>query len=262
VWPAADVFTLLPDNIQETFGLVVVEAMAAGLPVVGSDWDGYRDLVADGETGFLVPTRMVRGATAGATGRLMFGGVNYDHFLAEVSQAAAVDPAAAAEAMTRLVGDDALRRRMGEAGRRLAVERFAWEHVIRAYESLWAEQQRELANRPPTAAPGPVRYPTPERSFAGYPTAWLDDTSTVRAADGAVALLAPLLNMSLTSLAAGRRCRDPRAVADALRAASEPRSVGELAAALERAGASAEAARATLAWLLKYGLLAPARVEA
>ena len=64
VWHAADVFVSPSDNIQETFGLAVLEAMASGLPVVASDWDGYRDLVADGETGFLVPTAMVEGATS------------------------------------------------------------------------------------------------------------------------------------------------------------------------------------------------------
>src|SRR5262249_2236179 len=51
VWHSADLFLSLPDNIQETFGLVVLEAMASGLPVVGSDWDGYRDLIVQGETG-------------------------------------------------------------------------------------------------------------------------------------------------------------------------------------------------------------------
>ena len=141
---------------------------------------------------------MVRGATAGATGRLLFGGSGYDRFLAECSQAAAVDPAAAADALTRLVADVGLRERMGAAGRRRAVERFAWEHVIRAYESLWTDQQRELAKHP-AAAPGPVRYPPPERSFAGYPTAWLDDASMVRAAEGAAPLLTPLLTMPLTN---------------------------------------------------------------
>ena len=105
VWHAADVFVSLPDNIQETFGLVVLEAMASGLPVVGSDWDGYRDLIEDGSTGWLVPTRMVRGATVESTARFLFGQVNYDHFLAECSQAAAVDSAAAADALTRLVSD-------------------------------------------------------------------------------------------------------------------------------------------------------------
>src|SRR5262249_39042651 len=53
---AADVFVSPVDNLQETFGIAVVEAMAAGLPVVASDWSGYRDLVVDGETGFLVPS--------------------------------------------------------------------------------------------------------------------------------------------------------------------------------------------------------------
>ena len=110
----------------------------------------------------------------------------------------------------------------------------------------------------PAAAPGPVRYPPPERSFDGYPTAWLDDASMVRAAEGAAPLLTPLLTMPLTNPAAERRCRDAGAVAEVLRAAAGPRTVGELAAVLGRAGADPEAARATVAWLLKYGLLVPA----
>ncbi len=57
LYGAADVFLSLSDNIQETFGLTVVEALAAGLPVVASDWDGYKALVRDGISGYLVPTR-------------------------------------------------------------------------------------------------------------------------------------------------------------------------------------------------------------
>ena len=44
-YAAADIFVSLSDNIQETFGLTPVEAMAAGLPVVASDWDGYRETI-------------------------------------------------------------------------------------------------------------------------------------------------------------------------------------------------------------------------
>ena len=60
LFAAADVFVAISDNLQETFGISVVEAMASGLPVVAADWDGYRDLVTHGETGLLVPTFLPR----------------------------------------------------------------------------------------------------------------------------------------------------------------------------------------------------------
>ena len=256
VWPAADVVISLPDNIQETFGLVVVEGMATGVPVVGSDWDGYKDLVVDGETGYLVPTRMVRGAASGTTGRLLAGQVNYDYFLAECCQTVAVDPEGAAAAVARLVADDALRARLGAAGRARAEARFAWRHVVRAYEELWADQARELAAAATPAPAGPVRYPPPDVSFDGYPTGWLDDASPVVATAGAAGRLAVRLGQPLTNLVAYRRCADPAVLADLLGSVATPRPVGELAAALEAKGFDAEMSRATVAWLLKYGLLA------
>lgn len=57
-WAGADVFCSLSDNIQETFGITPIEAMAAGLPVVVSDWDGYKDTVRDGIDGYRIPTLM------------------------------------------------------------------------------------------------------------------------------------------------------------------------------------------------------------
>lgn len=259
-WRAADVFVSLPDNVQETFGLVMAEGMASGLPVIGSDWDGYRDIVADGETGYLVPTRMVRGATAEATTRLLFGQVSYDRFLAECSQAAVVDPSAAADALTRLVADSDLRRRMGAAGRARAVDHFRWERVVRAYEALWAEQERAVRDWAPGRRPhaGPALYPAPEQTFAGYPSGWVGDADRVMATPGAADQAATFAGLPLTNLAAERRCQDPKMLAGVLRAADRPRTVGELAAELERTGADPAAARATLAWLLKYGLLVPA----
>lgn len=246
-WHAADVFASLPDNLQETFGLVVTEAMAGGLPVLGSDWDGYRDLIEPGVTGLTVPTRMVRGATAGSPARLLAGQTNYDHFLAETSQTITVDPAAAAAALTRLVADPGLRQALGGAGRRLAVERFGWDVVVRAYEELWAWQRREV--RP--AAGGPARFPAPERAFAGYPTAWLGDADVVRATPAAAERLGSVWDFPLTHHAADRRHPDAAAVRAALRAAEPGRPLGEVCDDL----GGGERARATAAWLLKYGLL-------
>jgi glycosyltransferase involved in cell wall biosynthesis len=255
VWPAADIFISLPENIQETFGLVVIEAMAAGLPVVGSDWDGYRDLIAEGETGFRIPTRMVKGATVGATSRLLFGGEKYDLFLAETSQAATVDVAAASDAVTRLVTDDALRTRMGTAGRAAALEKFTWEKVIQAYEALWAEQQAEVLKAKPAVGRGPVRYPPPEKSFAGYPSQWVDDNTRLVAAPDAVAILDVITTLPLTTHSAERRCADPARVKEIVGLAEIPRPIAKLAAKLETGGTDPEAARATIAWLLKYAVL-------
>ncbi len=266
VWHAADVFTSLADSIQETFGLVIVEAMASGLPVVASEWDGYRDLVADGETGLLVPTCMVRDATADATLRLLLGATDYDGFLAECSQAVTVDPEAACEAYGRLLRDAALRRRMGEAGRRRALERFTWARVVGAYEELWREQDAERRARVergparPSSA-GPPCYPAPEVSFGGYPTRWLDEGSQVEATPGAEAQLARFLTLSLCNYAGQRRVCDEGVLRALLAAAAVPRSVGELEDVLRSHGAAHEPARATLAWLLKYGLLRSAKAS-
>ena len=64
---AADILVMPTDNTQETFGLSLVEAHAAGLPVVASRYDGYKDIVRDGVDGFLVETMELREAMEEAT---------------------------------------------------------------------------------------------------------------------------------------------------------------------------------------------------
>jgi glycosyltransferase involved in cell wall biosynthesis len=258
VWHAADLFVSPSDNIQETFGVAVLEAMASGLAVVASDWDGYRDLVQHGQTGLLVPTAMVEGATAGATARLLTGELTYDHFLAEVSQATVVDVPAFGAALARSVGDEAMRRRMGEAGRRRACEHFAWRHVIHSYEQLWRDQEAERSARaragrataPALDRAGPAVYPNPERTFAEYPTSRLSGSDALAAAPGASDSLSALLAMPLTHHAAGRRVTDAGLLRVAL--ALLPCMVEDLDRFWSRSGVDHATGRATLAWMLKY----------
>jgi glycosyltransferase involved in cell wall biosynthesis len=264
VWHAADVFTSLSDNIQETFGLVILEAMACGLPVLASDWDGYRDLVADGETGYLVPTWMVRDALADATSRLLtLGELDYDGFLAECCQAVAVNVPAAAAGYARLLADADLRRRLGAAGRQRVLERFTWAGVVQAYEALWRSQEalRQAQHRSASAGPrrGPARYPVPEVSFADYTTEVVDAPDELQAVPGAAGLLERLLATPMTSMAGHCRLQEAQALRELLARADAPRSVAELDQELARFGASLPAGRATLAWMLKYGLLHLAR---
>ncbi|MNK54944.1 putative glycosyltransferase EpsD [compost metagenome] len=85
-----DLFALATQ--QEASGTVFVEAQASGLPVVGTNVGGVSEMFRDGETGILVPPK---------------------------------DPVALTEALQRLIDDPALRRRMGEAGRRMV-----WEEAV------------------------------------------------------------------------------------------------------------------------------------
>jgi starch synthase len=86
-WAAADVFTSLADNVQESFGLTPLEAMAAGLPCVVSDWNGYRDTVRDGVDGYRIPTVMPSaGAGLDLAQRYDDGVDNYDHYCGHTSQ--------------------------------------------------------------------------------------------------------------------------------------------------------------------------------
>ena len=81
------------------------------------------------------------------TSRLVFGEIGHEEFVAQCNQAAAVDVEASAAAYARLIGDASLRQQMGEMGRRRAVEQFAWPRIIRSYERLWGEQERERLAR-------------------------------------------------------------------------------------------------------------------
>ncbi|MGR0185186.1 glycosyltransferase family 4 protein [Azospirillum aestuarii] len=176
IWAAADLFTSLVDNVQETFGISPVEAMAAGLPCVVTDWNGYRETVRDGVDGFRVPTILPPpGAGPDFADRYAAGLDTYDFYIGRVSQVSAVDVAAAADAYTRLAADPALRRRMGEAGRARAIAAFDWRAIIPQYLDVWrqlAEIRNHAAERTPRRPDrdgNPLR-PDPLRMFASYPT--------------------------------------------------------------------------------------------
>ncbi|MEO8076967.1 MAG: glycosyltransferase [Acidobacteriota bacterium] len=92
---AFDIFVM--SSITEGLGTSLLDAMAAGKPVVATAVGGIPEVVVDGETGFLVPPR---------------------------------DHAAMAGAIERLLTDEPLRRRMGEAGRARVRTRFSAERMV------------------------------------------------------------------------------------------------------------------------------------
>lgn len=195
-WHGADVFTSLVDNIQETFGLTPLEAMAAGLPVVVSDYDGYRESVPEGVAGFRIATTQ---PPAGAGLDLMDMHadhmVSYRDYVGTASALIGVDVGAAARAYERLARDASLRQRMGQAGRSHVRKHYDWRGLVPRYQALFEDLGRvrraagaaESAQRAASAAQAArglgARHPRrsdPFHSFSHYPTLTLEASLRVR----------------------------------------------------------------------------------
>jgi glycosyltransferase involved in cell wall biosynthesis len=189
LWAASDIFLSLVDNIQETFGLTPLEAMAAGRPVVASDWDGYRFTVRHGVEGFLIPTLIGPAGGLGASMimRHVFETQSYQSYVGAVAQHTAVHVGRAAEALARLIADPELRRRMGEAGRQRVRESFDWKVVAPQMNALVDElaRRRAAGQEPPTRHKAHPVKGDPFRDFAGFASAVLTPQTRLALTPGA-----------------------------------------------------------------------------
>ena len=140
LWASGDAFISLIDNMQESFGLTPIEAMAAGLPRIISDWDGYRDSVTHGEDGFLIPTTLPPAGQGEALASLLLSGKEmYGGFLGKNALTTGVDAQAAADAIAALALNPDLGRRMAAKAKE-RVQNYNWKNIIPKYEVLWGEQ--------------------------------------------------------------------------------------------------------------------------
>jgi starch synthase len=98
-------------SVYEPFGLINLEAMACQAPVVASAVGGILEVVEDGKTGLLVPP---------------------------------ADAAALAAALDRVLGNPALGRAMGQAGRRRVEDKFSWASVAERTEQVYGDAIAEF----------------------------------------------------------------------------------------------------------------------
>lgn len=108
VLASSDVFVC--PSVYEPLGIVNLEAMAMGLPVVGSATGGIPDVIVDGETGYLVPIEQLQDGTGTP--------IEPEKFAADL-----------AERLTALVMDAELTARMGKAARQRVEKHFAWSAI-------------------------------------------------------------------------------------------------------------------------------------
>jgi glycogen synthase len=105
-------------SIYEPFGIINLEAMACETAVVVSSVGGIKEVVVDGETGFLVPLEQMNGSPFEAT--------NPEKFARDL-----------AARINQLMNDRQLRERFGKAGRKRVEERFAWSAIAQKTKALY-----------------------------------------------------------------------------------------------------------------------------
>jgi len=110
-------------SIYEPFGIINLEAMACGTPVVASAVGGIPEVVIDGETGVLVPLEQQQESP--------FEPVDPQKFSADL-----------AAAINHLLRDGALRERMARAGRARVEREFAWPAIARQTADLYSSIRR------------------------------------------------------------------------------------------------------------------------
>lgn len=178
-WATADIFMSLSDNIQETFGLTPLEAMASGLPVICSDWNGYRATVRHEVDGFRIPTIAPPPGCGEDLARDHWNELlQYNSFIARAAMSTSVDVDICTRTLLQLIENPTLRKQLGAAGLARAQNEFDWRHVIAKYEALWndlaARRQvdAELAQRRKDSPANPLSI-DPFRLFAHYATSTL-----------------------------------------------------------------------------------------
>lgn len=112
----SDVF--ITPSVYEPLGIVNLEAMALGLPVVGTATGGIPDVIVDGETGFLVPIEQLDDGTGTP--------LNPEQFEKDM-----------AERLMRVLNDPEMAQRMGQAGLERARREFSWEAIGEKTKALY-----------------------------------------------------------------------------------------------------------------------------
>ncbi|MGB9201636.1 glycosyltransferase family 4 protein [Methanobacterium sp.] len=104
-YKSADIFSLPSTNMAESFGIVNLEAMASGVPLVGSNLGGIPDIIHEGENGLL---------------------------------AKPCDYQSLANSLLKLLKDDDLRLKMGNNGKRMVAD-YSWDKIARTTEDLYRD---------------------------------------------------------------------------------------------------------------------------
>ena len=168
----ANIFISLSDNIQETFGLTVIEAMAAELPCIVSDWNGYKDLVKETETGYLIPTRYAGGYDNEINQvdiEYKIEKINFDYMIGLKSMKTIIDENALINKLEILINNKDLRESMGRNSKERWRNLYTWSIVSEQYRDLWINL-KEIRESCTKSIESVSFHPPIDYVFKHYPT--------------------------------------------------------------------------------------------
>ena len=289
LYAAADIFVTPSDNLQETFGITILEAGAYGLPVLASNFDGYRDTLVQGETGFMATSIGPRNTDL--TDSLAHFWFDNQYHL-QLAQQTVVNVPEMACYLSDLMQNKALRLKMGQAGRKRVESLFVWEKIIPQYVKMWEDLRNQPvlpmspvplgALGPPVSPVSPVSAPSPLSPLSSGPPCSNDLSGKPHPAQLAYAqLFAGHFELSLNENMRVRWSRAGEALYRGFEApvfyagvekmlppelqqqllrglmfqARKPVSVGELVRHLNGAGRFGEQADFIVLWALKHDFL-------
>jgi glycosyltransferase involved in cell wall biosynthesis len=122
---AADIFVSLASNPQESFGIVLLEALAAGLPIVATDWNGYPEVLPPFYKQFFVET-----IASHEVARVL----NWK----QLSDAVAPNFGGIVAQLLRFINEPQLRQELGKQGQKY-VDKFSWRSIAEQFVGRWRE---------------------------------------------------------------------------------------------------------------------------
>ena len=178
---SADIFLSLVDNFQETFGLTPLEGMAAGIPAVVSDWNGYRDTVRNGLDGFTVPTvTLDKGNGQDLLYHYYAQVINYDQFLAYSSQTVSIDIQSCINSLSELILNESIRKKMSKSAKKRAETEFSWDKIMIQYCDLRDHLNKKRSTKRDKSTYNYMEGYDPYKLFASYPSTVLKDSSLIK----------------------------------------------------------------------------------
>ncbi|SDN32660.1 Glycosyltransferase involved in cell wall bisynthesis [Desulfonauticus submarinus] len=169
----SDIFLSLSDNIQETFGLSILEAKASKLAIIASHFDGYKELLHHKVDSFLIPIfSPSNDPLLSEIASLLFD--NQTHLL--VAQQTSFDFSTLVQTIVTLYTNKSLRKKISQKAFEDA-HNYKWDNIIQQYFNLWEKLQN--VKIPKNKNSHPLNFDF-FQIFSHYPTKTIDSSTKIK----------------------------------------------------------------------------------